>query len=101
MKDSYPSIGLVRLCRLLGVTRQAFYQHGWHSDELNIETELIIQEVIDIRKRHPMIGTRKLYFMLQSFWLLINYWCEEGKEEFLQLSPIIGFINILILSGKW
>jgi len=92
MKDSYPSISLERLCRLLGVSRQALYQNGWHSDELNIEAELIIQEVIDIRKRHPIIGTRKLYLMLQSFllehqiktgrdkissliyWLLISYW---------------------------
>jgi putative transposase len=83
MKDSYPSIGLMRLCRLLGVTRQAFYQHGWYNDELNIEAELIIQEVIDIRKRHPMIGTRKLYFMLQSF--LLEHQIKIGRDKLFDL----------------
>ena len=69
MKDRYPSISLVRFCRLLGVTRQALYQHSWRCEELSIEAELIIQQVIEIRKRHPVIGTRKLYLMLQPFLL--------------------------------
>lgn len=67
MKDSCPSLSLVRICRLLGITRQALYQHGWHKDELNVQAEVIIQQVIAIRRRHPVIGTRKLYRMLQPF----------------------------------
>lgn len=83
MKDSYPSISLVRFCRLLGVTRQALYQHGWHNEELNIEAELIIQQVIDIRKRHPIIGTRKLYLMLQPF--LLEHQIKTGRDKFFDL----------------
>jgi putative transposase len=83
MKDSYPSISLVRFCRLLGVTRQALYQHGWRSEELNIETELIIQQVIDIRKRHPVIGTRKLYIMLRSF--LVEHQIKIGRDKLFDL----------------
>ena len=83
MKDSYPSISLVRICRLLGVTRQALYQHGWHNEELNIEAELIIQQVIDIRKRHPIIGTRKLYLMLQPF--LLEHQIKTGRDKLFDL----------------
>jgi transposase InsO family protein len=83
MKGSYPSISLVRFCRLLGVTRQALYQHGWHSEELNIEAELIIQQVIEVRKRHPIIGTRKLYLMLQSF--LLEHKIKMGRDKLFDL----------------
>jgi len=83
MKDSYPSISLERLCRLLGVTRQAFYQHGWHSEELSIEAELIIQQVIEIRRRHPIIGTRKLYLLLQSF--LLEHQIKIGRDKLFDL----------------
>ena len=83
MKDSYPSISLERFCRLLGVTRQALYQNGWRSQELNIEAELIIQHVIEIRKRHPIIGTRKLYLMLQPF--LLEHQIKIGRDKLFDL----------------
>ena len=83
MKDSYPSISLERFCRLLGVTRQALYQYGWRIEGLNIEAELIIQQVIDIRKRHPVIGTRKLYLMLQSFFL--EHQIKIGRDKLFDL----------------
>jgi len=83
MKDSYPSISLERLCRLLGVTRQALYQREWHSKELSIKAELIIQQVIDIRKRHPVIGTRKLYTMLQPF--LLEHQIKTGRDKLFDL----------------
>jgi len=83
MKDSYPSISLVRFCRLLGVTRQAFYQHFWRSEEISIEAELIIQQVIEIRKRHPVIGTRKLYVMLEPF--LLEHQIKIGRDKLFDL----------------
>ncbi len=83
MKDSYPSISLVRFCRLLGVTRQALYQHGWRCEELNIEVELVIQQVIEIRKRHPVIGARKLYVMLQPF--LLEHQIKIGRDKLFDL----------------
>lgn len=114
MKGSYPAISLERFCRLLGVTRQAMYQHGWHTESMTIEAELVIQQVINIRNRHPVLGTRKLYAMLQTFlqehgikmgrisslicWLPINYWYEEEGEESPQPSRIIAFISILTSS---
>jgi len=83
MKDSYPSISLERFCRLLGVTRQALYQHSWHIEEITIEAELIIQQVMDIRKRHPIIGTRKLYIMLEPF--LGEHKIKTGRDKLFDL----------------
>ena len=81
--DKYPSIRLGRLCRLPGVTRQALYQHEWRYEELNIEAELIIQEVLAIRRLHPAIGTRKLYFLLQSF--LLEHQIKIGRDGLFDL----------------
>jgi putative transposase len=83
MKDSYPTISLLRFCRLLGVTRQALYKHEWMSKESSIEAELIIQQVIAIRKRHPAIGTRKLYLMLQPF--LLEHKIKIGRDKLFDL----------------
>jgi len=83
MKDSYPSINVERLCRLLGVTRQALYQYEWNREELSIEAELIIQQVVDIRKRHPVLGTRKLYTMLQPF--LSEHQIKTGRDKLFDL----------------
>jgi transposase InsO family protein len=67
MKDSYPYISLVRFCRLLGVTRQAFYQYFWQAQEWSTEVELVVDHVKQLRKEHPVIGGRKLYYLLQPF----------------------------------
>jgi putative transposase len=83
MKDSYPTITLVRICRLFGLTRQALYQHQWRRQELTIEAELIIQQVIEIRQRHPLIGTRKLYLMLQPF--LLEHAIKLGRDKLFEL----------------
>jgi putative transposase len=83
MRDRYPTISLVRISRLFGLTRQAIYQHEWRQQELTIEAELIIQQVIEIRKRHSVIGTRKLYLMLQPF--LLEHEIKIGRDKLFEL----------------
>ena len=68
MKRAYPSIGLAKLCRWFGITRQAVYYHQRQAIDVSIQEELIVKQVIQIRKRHSKIGTRKLYQMLQPFF---------------------------------
>jgi transposase InsO family protein len=95
MKDSYPDVSLLRFCRLLGITRQALYQHEWDNEELNIEAELIIQQVNNIRKRHPIIGTRKLYLMLQPF--LAEHHIKIGRDK---LFDVMASYKLLIRRRK-
>ena len=83
MKGSYLSISLERLCRLLGITRQALYRYGWRNEQSNIEAELVIQRVLEIRKCHPIIGTRKLYLMLQPFFA--EHQIKMGRDKLFDL----------------
>ena len=83
MKDIYPSISLSRLCRLLGITRQAYYQHFWEVSDITIEHQLIIDRVIEIRQIHPAIGGRKLLYLLQSF--LLEHQVKIGRDALFDL----------------
>jgi len=79
MKNHYPKIGLGKFCRLLGVTRQAYYQHFWHQEQYVFEDELVISEVLKIRKNHRHIGGRKLYELLQPF--LLEHQIKMGRDR--------------------
>lgn len=83
MKDNYRQIGLSRFCRLLGVTRQAYYQHFWQEEFIGIEQNLVLQEVQRIRSRHRHMGGRKLYQMLQSYFL--EHQIKMGRDALFDL----------------
>lgn len=79
MKHNYPKIGLGRFCRLLGITRQAYYQHFWYQEQLSFEDELIVFEVLKIRKNHRHMGGRKLFELLQPF--LLEHQIKIGRDR--------------------
>ena len=83
MKDNYPEVSLVRFCRLLGFTRQSYYKHYWSQEEYSIEEELVLKEVSTIRNQMPVIGTRKLFVMLQSF--LLEHQVKMGRDALFNL----------------
>jgi putative transposase len=83
MKNAYPAVSLVRLCWLLGVTRQAFYQHHWHQLDLSTEHVLVLEKVRTLREEHPVIGTRKLQVMLQSF--MLEHQIKMGRDGLFNL----------------
>ena len=83
MKDSYPHIGLSRFCRLLGLTRQAYYKHFWYQEYLSVEQELILQQVRLIRKQHRRMGTRKLYELLHEF--MLEHQIKMGRDALFDL----------------
>jgi putative transposase len=91
MKDNYPHIGLARFCRLLGITRQAFYQHFWSQEFESVEQELVLQQVRLIRKDHRRMGTRKLYEMLDSF--MIEHQIKMGRDA---LFDLLAMNNLLV-----
>ena len=79
MKNNYPRVGLGKFCRLLGITRQAYYQHFWYQEQLVFEDELIVCEVLKIRKNHRHMGGRKLYELLQPF--LLAHQIKMGRDR--------------------
>jgi putative transposase len=79
MKHNYPKVSLGKFCRLLGVTRQSYYQHFWQQEQLVLEDELVISEVLRIRKNHRHMGGRKLYELLQPF--LLEHQIKMGRDR--------------------
>jgi putative transposase len=73
----------VRICRLFGLTRQAYYNHFWHQQSVSIEEDMVIKEIRNIRKLHPVIGTRKLQVMLQPF--LLEHQIKLGRDGLFDL----------------
>jgi len=58
-------VGLERICRLFGLSRQAFYQYQKATEKVLIESHIVYQMVLNIRKDHPRMGTRKIYHMIK------------------------------------
>lgn len=83
MKDNYRQISLSRFCRLLGVTRQAYYQHFWQEEFIGIEQNLVLQQVQKIRERHRHMGGRKLHELLQPF--LLEHQIKMGRDALFDL----------------
>jgi putative transposase len=90
MKLRQPKVGLSKLCWLFGVTRQAYYQSFYKEEFVGIEEELVIKEVISIRKNHPRIGTRKLYIMLESF--MLEHQIKMGRDALFDLLSLHGLL---------
>jgi putative transposase len=90
MKDAYAMVSLVRLCRLLGATRQAYYQHFWKIEATGIEESLVLEKVRSIRKYHRAMGGRKLYEMLHPF--LLEHQIKMGRDALFDLLSSNGLL---------
>ena len=62
------SLSLGSVCRLFGYSRQAFYKHQKIQFATLNKTQLIMEQVLMIRKQQPRCGGRKLLIMLQPFF---------------------------------
>jgi transposase InsO family protein len=83
MKELYPSIGLERLCRLFGKTRQAFYDHSWRSGNDQFQEAVVVDMVKQIRKALPKVGGLKLMHMLKDD--LVAHHISMGRDSFFAL----------------
>jgi len=95
MRSNFPHIGLAKLCGWFGVTRQAYYQNGWKGIEISIEEDLILKEVLEIRKDHKRMGTRKLYEKLHPF--MQEYQIKMGRDG---LFDLLSSNNLLVRKSK-
>jgi putative transposase len=90
MKDRHPKISLLRLCWLLGITRQAYYQYGWRSQVESIEGELVLKQVLTVRANHRRMGGRKLYEMLEPF--MLEHQIKMGRDGLFDLLADNGLL---------
>lgn len=83
MKQDFPKVGIAVLCRLFGKTRHAYYDSLWRKESNLVKEDVILQEVINIRKDLPRLGTRKLYFVIQN--KLISHQISFGRDYLFDL----------------
>jgi putative transposase len=57
------SRSITTLCSLTGYSRQACYQHKKHLEKETLEHDLLINEVIKVRKTQKRLGGRKLLLL--------------------------------------
>jgi putative transposase len=80
MKALYPVVGIERLCRLFGKTRQAFYDHNWRQSDEQMQEALIVDLVRSIRCTLPRVGGLKLMYMLKNNFTDHNI--SIGRDRF-------------------
>jgi transposase InsO family protein len=95
MKSNFSRIGLAKLCGWFGVTRQAYYQNEWNVIDSSIEEDFVLKEVLNIRKNHQRMGTRKLYEKLQSF--MLDHQIKMGRDA---LFDLLASNNLLVKKRK-
>lgn len=71
------------LCSLLGYSRQAFYKFVKQSEKEALQHDLILQEVLKIRKTLKRLGTRKLLFKMEGF--MREHHIDIGRDAMFDL----------------
>ena len=59
-------VSVGHLCRLFGVSRQAFYHRQHCTQRVRGHSLLVLDLVLALRREIPGLGTRKLYLLLQQ-----------------------------------
>jgi transposase InsO family protein len=95
MKNNFQHIALARLCGWFGLTRQAYYQNSWQAISTSIEEELILKKVLEIRKNHRRMGTRKLYDLMQVY--MEEHSIKIGRDG---LFSLLAANNLLVRRRK-
>lgn len=95
MRQSKPEIGLQILCSLFGVSRQAYYEAEITETKTSIAHMLVLTLVKELRADIPMLGTRKLLYMLMPEFE--KHGIKMGRD---QLFELLGFYGLLIRRRK-
>ncbi|QJD81514.1 IS3 family transposase [Spirosoma rhododendri] len=95
MKQSHPHVSLEELCDLFGVTRQAYYEAAVQEKKTSVAHMLVLRLVSDLRRDMPLLGTRKLFYLLQPE--LEQHQIKMGRD---QLFDLLGFHGLLIRRRK-
>lgn len=81
---------LSHLCSLLGYSRQAYYKQMHNSSKVALKEELILQQVMYIRKYQKRLGGRKLLHKLEGF--MQQQAIAMGRDAFFNLLRSNGLL---------
>jgi len=71
------------LCCTFKLSRQAYYQQSEIRLRTRFQITMVVELVCEVRVRMPRIGGRKLYFLLQNDFELLDY--KLGRDKFFSL----------------
>jgi transposase InsO family protein len=94
MRTTHPKIGLGRICKLFGKTRQAFYDISWYTADQQLEEAVVVELV----KHHRSLwdgGAVKLHKILKP--QLQAHHISMGRPNFLKL---LSAHNLLLPKRK-
>lgn len=91
MRQVFPKVGLGRLCALFGVTRQAYYEAQINEKKSTIANCLVLGFVKEYRDDIPLVGTRKLYHLINPH--LQIHGIKMGRD---QLFDLLRFHGLLV-----
>src|SRR5271163_2727264 len=95
MRQKHPKASLESLCRLFGVTRQAFYEAQIHENRTSIANVVVLGMVKELRSVMPLLGTRKLFEELSKS--LKEHGIKMGRD---QLFDLLRFHGLLVRRRK-
>lgn len=84
--------GLREVCRLLGYTRQAYYQHQQLSTKRSLEEDLVIGQVLIHRTPQPQAGGEKLHEMIRPF--MQGHGIKMGRDALYDLLRSNGLLLV-------
>lgn len=90
-----PKVGLVKVCGLFGITRQAYYSHFWKEQETSVEDSIVLNMISDIRRFQPKLGGKKLYYLLDDE--IRSHQIKMGRDAFFDL---LSRNNLLVKRRK-
>ncbi len=78
------------ICQLFGITRQAHYKYLKHEKVANMQAEIVIKLVEEIRADLPRTGVAKLHFLLQD--QLKQHHIKMGRDKLANLLSDYGML---------
>jgi transposase InsO family protein len=76
-------------CALLGFTKQAYYKQCKVAAQASLNEDLILQAVCRVRAEQPMLGGRKLYYLLCA---TLPREVMPGRDAFFALLSVYGLL---------
>jgi putative transposase len=83
MKAVYPQVCREKLCRLFGISRQAYYQYCERAAGNAFEATIVLKEVKALRQDQRRVGTRKLLVHLKD--VLERHSIKLGRDALFNL----------------
>jgi hypothetical protein len=90
MRQSYPQVSLRILCALFGYSRQAYYEASLHFSKTSIANAIVLTLVKELRQEIPILGTRKLLFMLSEEFE--RHGIKMGRDKLFELLRFHGLL---------